>query len=251
MATDMLHRPSGAALGSTTPKTGSPEAAEAATPRGRTEIHAFFDLDRTLLRTSSLMAAAAALRSSGLVDRRKFAAVFARNLVFAKRGCGGGTVERVVAEMLGAVVGRRQADLLAVEPEIRRRLTADMRSTIVATLARHRAEGHRCVIVSAGPIEVVEIAASIVDADAAFGTVAEVDGEGRYTGRLEHEVCYGAQKVRAVELAGVGVDWARSWAYSDAASDLPLLESVGHPVAVSPDRALRRIAGERAWRIHE
>ncbi|NOY10199.1 MAG: HAD family hydrolase [Spirochaetes bacterium] len=37
--------------------------------------------------------------------------------------------------------------------------------------------------------------------------------------------------------------------YSDSIHDLPLLESVGNPVAVNPDSRLRRIANERGWEI--
>lgn len=43
------------------------------------------------------------------------------------------------------------------------------------------------------------------------------------------------------------VDTAQSKAYSDSFSDLPMLESVGLPVAVHPDRRLRRVALERGW----
>ncbi len=248
MATEVLHRTNGAAIGSATPGTGTSEPHLPAAPPA---VHAFFDLDRTLLRTSSLVAAAAALSEAGLVRRRIFLSALVRNVVFARRGCSDSTVERVVAEVLEAARGKEQAALASVEDGIRERLAADMRPTMVAALARHRAEGHHCVIVSASPIEVVRIAAAIVDADDAFGTVAEVDADGRYTGRLDQPVCYGSHKVRAIELSGRSVDWAKSWVYSDAASDLPLLEAVGRPVAVSPDRRLRRIASQRAWRIQE
>ena len=249
MATEMLHRTNGAALGSATPD--SEQAAASAPPRagGPPAVHAFFDLDRTLLRRSSLVATAAALAEAGLVRRRTVLSAVVRNVVFARRGCSDTTMERVVAQVLRAARGKERSALASVEPGIRERLAADMRPTMVAALARHRAEGHRCVIVSAGPIEVVRIAAGIVAADDAFGTVAQVDDEGRYTGRLEQPVCHGPHKVRAVETAGLPVDWAHSWAYGDAAGDLPLLEAVGHPVAVAPDRRLRRVATERAWRI--
>ncbi len=46
-----------------------------------------------------------------------------------------------------------------------------------------------------------------------------------------------------------GLDLTESWAYSDSATDLPMLEVVGHPVAVNPDRALRRIAQMRGWPV--
>jgi phosphoserine phosphatase len=46
-----------------------------------------------------------------------------------------------------------------------------------------------------------------------------------------------------------GIDLARSTAYSDSHTDLPFLEAVGHPVAVNPDRELRRLAAERGWPV--
>jgi phosphoserine phosphatase len=45
------------------------------------------------------------------------------------------------------------------------------------------------------------------------------------------------------------VDLASSWAYSDSLTDLPMLEAVGHPVAVNPDAGLARTAGERGWPV--
>jgi hypothetical protein len=48
-----------------------------------------------------------------------------------------------------------------------------------------------------------------------------------------------------------GIDLAESFAYSDSITDLPMLEAVGHPVAVNPDRDLRRVAAERGWEIRE
>ena len=48
-----------------------------------------------------------------------------------------------------------------------------------------------------------------------------------------------------------GLDLAASTAYSDSHTDLPFLETVGHPVVVNPDRALRRVAAERGWPVLE
>ena len=45
------------------------------------------------------------------------------------------------------------------------------------------------------------------------------------------------------------IDLAASYAYSDSVTDLPMLEAVGHPVAVNPDKDLAREAKEREWEI--
>jgi hypothetical protein len=87
----------------------------------------------------------------------------------------------------------------------------------------------------------------------AIGTVAEVGPDGCYTGRLVGSVMHGPEKAKAVadKAAAHGLDLAECHAYSDSINDLPLLESVGYPHAVNPDRELRRIASARGWPIHE
>ncbi len=81
-----------------------------------------------------------------------------------------------------------------------------------------------------------------------MASIARIDVDGRYTGELE-QYAYGAEKARLIEelAARDGVNLAASYAYSDSATDVPMLEAVGHPVAVNPDRGLRRIARQRAW----
>ncbi|MGH2808925.1 MAG: HAD family hydrolase, partial [Actinomycetota bacterium] len=74
--------------------------------------------------------------------------------------------------------------------------------------------------------------------------------DGRYTGDLDF-YAYGPQKAEAIEklAAELDIDLDGSFAYTDSTTDLPMLSAVGHPVAVNPDRALRRLAIERGWAI--
>ena len=62
-----------------------------------------------------------------------------------------------------------------------------------------------------------------------------------------------SEKVVALheDAAAHGIDPARCWAYSDSISDEPMLSAVGHPVAVNPDRDLRRLAQERDWPVRD
>jgi hypothetical protein len=46
-----------------------------------------------------------------------------------------------------------------------------------------------------------------------------------------------------------GIDLADSWAYSDSVTDVPMLEAVGHPVVVNPDRGLLKVARAREWEV--
>ncbi|MBI5088710.1 MAG: haloacid dehalogenase-like hydrolase, partial [Actinobacteria bacterium] len=83
-----------------------------------------------------------------------------------------------------------------------------------------------------------------------IGTVSEIV-DGVYTGRLAGPFCYAEGKVEAIEelVRWEGFDLRLCYAYSDSASDLPMLEAVGHPVAVNPDSKLERIANRRGWPV--
>jgi phosphoserine phosphatase len=116
----------------------------------------------------------------------------------------------------------------------------------------HRLAGDRIYLVSASPEEIVLPLAELLGADGAISSVAEVDAEGRYTGRMAF-YAYGPSKADAMrELAErAGIDLAESSAYSDSATDIPMLETVGRPVAVNPDRPLARAARERGWETRQ
>ena len=114
----------------------------------------------------------------------------------------------------------------------------------------HQSWGHKVFIVSASPEEVVAPIAQLLGVDEAIATRAELDDEGRYSGRTERYV-YAAEKVVAITEAAErdGLDLDHCWAYSDSATDIPMLAAVGHPVAVNPDRGLARAARERGWMV--
>ena len=107
--------------------------------------------------------------------------------------------------------------------------------------------GFRVVTIANGPV-----AHSFGFGDVGvIATRAKVEDD-RYTGELEF-YCYGEAKAAAMRevAAREGLDLAGSYAYSDSITDLPMLEAVGHPVAVNPDRELRREADRRGWQIRD
>ena len=148
--------------------------------------------------------------------------------------------------------------LRGFSPEQMRELVAEALEPVLRPLVyeeplrlveRHRERGEPTYIVSAALQEVVEAMATDLGFDGALGTVCEVE-DGVYTGRGVRSL-HGEHKALAVrELAGErGYDLAESTAYSDSHTDLPFLEAVGHPIAVNPDRALRRVAAARDWPV--
>ncbi|HEX6951224.1 MAG TPA: HAD family hydrolase [Gaiellaceae bacterium] len=213
---------------------------------------AFFDLDRTLLRRSSALALAGSFRERGLISRRQLLQAAAWQLLFVARGASHEAVRRGAEDGLRVLAGYRPEELRelvadAMEPVLRPLVYAEPLSLV----ERHRARGERVYVVSATLQEIVEAIADDLGFDGALGTVCEVR-DGRYTGRALRALHADAKAdcVRAL-AESEGLDLAECTAYSDSHTDLPFLEAVGHPLAVNPDRELRRIARERGWPVLE
>jgi len=114
----------------------------------------------------------------------------------------------------------------------------------------HNEAGRDTWIVSASPQGIVEPLAASLGMTGAIGTEGEVL-DGRFTGRLDGPFIYGPGKAQAIEklASDRGYDLDLSYAYSDSISDLPMMEVVGHPVAVNPDSELAAVAHDRGWPI--
>jgi HAD superfamily hydrolase (TIGR01490 family) len=211
---------------------------------------AFFDLDRTLLRRSSTLALAPAFRRHGVITRTQVAKAAFWQLLFVFRGASKERVRTASEEGLMLLRGYTPARMQALVAES---LETVLRPLVydepLRLLERHRERGEPSYIVSAALQEVVDAIAGDLGFDGALGTICEVE-DGAYTGRSIRSL-HGENKAAAVrELAhGEGIDLAASTAYSDSHTDLPFLEVVGNPVAVNPDRELRRLAAARAWRV--
>ncbi|MGZ4291332.1 MAG: HAD family hydrolase, partial [Gaiellaceae bacterium] len=133
----------------------------------------------------------------------------------------------------------------AMEPVLRPLVYAEP----LHLVQRHRERGEKVYVVSATLQEIVDHIAGDLGFDGAIGSTCEIV-DGVYTGR-SLRAAHGEGKAQALRelAAGAGIDLAESTAYSDSYSDVPFLEAVGHPVAVNPDRRLRRIAARRGWPI--
>ena len=213
---------------------------------------AFFDLDRTLLRRSSALALAGAFRARGLISRRQLVRAAAWQILFVLRGASHEAVRAAAEDGLRVLAGYpvdelRELVAEAMEPVLRPLVYAEP----LRLVEQHRARGEEVWIVSATLQEIVQAIADDLGLDGALGTVCEVR-EGRYTGRPVRSLHAQNKSDVLRELASErGFDLAVSTAYSDSHTDLPFLEAVGNPVAVNPDRALRRVATARGWPILE
>jgi HAD superfamily hydrolase (TIGR01490 family) len=211
---------------------------------------AFFDLDRTLLRRSSALALAGPFRRRGLITRVALLRAALWQALFVARGASAEAVRGAAEEGLGALRGLTPDELRsivadALEPVLRPLVYREP----VELAEQHRERGEPVYIVSAALQEIVDELARDLDFDGAVGTLAEVV-DGIYTGRTLRALHAGEKALAIRELAERdGLDLVASTAYSDSHTDLPFLEAVGRPVAVNPDRRLRRVALERGWPI--
>ena len=219
-------------------------------PRSSSQSAAFFDLDRTLISGSSAFTLAIQARKAGLVSKPAFAKDAAGAIAFKLFGASDETSDEVRKRILGAVKGQQQLDLLALNAEILPRLIDRVRPEAKRLLERHRLAHRDTFIVSAAPQEIVEPLANALGMTGAIGTRGVLKN-GVYTGELDGPFCYGPGKVEAMHALASwnSYDLAQCYAYSDSVSDLPMLEAVGHPVAVNPDAKLERYARSLGWPI--
>ena len=209
---------------------------------------AFFDLDRTLLRRSSALALAPAFRRRGIISRGQMLKAAAWQLLFVLRGASHEAVRRAAEDGLLVLRGHTPEEMQELVAESMERV---LRPLVYAQsldlVERHRRRGEPVYIVSATLQEIVQAIADDLGFDGALGTLCEVV-DGAYTGKAIRAL-HADNKARCIE--SLDYDLAASTAYSDSHTDLPFLEAVGNPVAVNPDRALRRIANERGWPVLE
>lgn len=213
---------------------------------------AFFDLDRTIISGSSVFTFGWVAYRAGMVPTKQLITDAANAVAFKMSGASDDKTEAVKGRILEAIEGVPVATLAALADVVLPKLMKDVRREARGLIDLHADAGRDTYIVSASPIEIVGKFADAMEMTGGLGTVAEVV-DGSYSGELAQPFCYGEGKADALRRIAdeKGYDLRASYAYTDSAGDLPMLETVGHPVAVNPDRALETVAYHRGWPIVE
>ncbi len=212
---------------------------------------AFFDLDKTVIATSSVLALGGTFYRDGLISKRTIVRGLYAQVLYLLVGADENKMDRMREAMLTLTRGWDQQHVKELVREtLDEVLTPIIYAEALDLIDEHRKAGRKTVIISSSPAETVEPIGEYLGVDDVIATRALVDANGRYTGELAF-YAYAAQKAEAIREMAVaeGIDLASSYAYSDSITDLPMLELVGNPVAVNPDRELTRIAREREWEI--
>ena len=211
---------------------------------------AFFDLDKTIIAKSSTLAFGRPFYQGGLINRRTVLRSAYAQFVFALAGADEDQMDRMRDYLTAMCAGWDVQQIRDIVNEtIHEIIDPLVYDEAVELIVEHKTAGRDVVIISSSGDEVVRPIGEMVGADHVIATRMVV-ADGKYTGEIGF-YAYGPHKAEGLrELAAErGYDLSDSYAYSDSITDVPMLEAVGHPFVVNPDKALRKVATERGWPV--
>ncbi len=213
---------------------------------------AFFDLDKTVIAKSSALAFGRPFYRDGLITRRDVVKSAYAQLMFRLGGADEQQMARIRDHIAQLCRGWRVDQVRQIVNEtLHELINPYVYAEAAALIDEHRAAGRDIVVVSTSGEEMVRPIAEQLGVTDVIATRMVVE-DGRYTGEVAYYAAGPTKAEAARKLAeDRDYDLSSSYAYSDSISDVPLLETVGHPTAVNPDRALRRTAAERGWQVLE
>ena len=209
---------------------------------------AFFDLDKTVIAKSSTLAFSRPFYKGGLVNRRAVLKSSYAQFVYLLQGADADQMDRMrdyLAQLCRGWSVQQVSDIVA--ETLHELIDPLVYAEAVALFDEHRAAGRDVVLVSSSGEEVVGPIGEMLGVDRVVATRMVVE-DGRYTGEIAF-YAYGEGKAQALRELADTYDLDASYAYTDSVTDLPMLEAVGHPHAVNPDKPLRRTAVERGWPV--
>jgi HAD superfamily hydrolase (TIGR01490 family) len=215
-----------------------------------TRTAAFFDLDKTVIAKSSTLAFSKPFFDQGLINRRAVLKSSYAQFLFLMSGADHDQMDRMRSYVTSMCAGWDVEQIKSIVNETLHDIVDPLVFAEAADLiADHKLCGRDVVVVSASGEEIVAPIARALGATHAMATRMVVE-DGKYTGDVAF-YCFGEGKAQAIrELAAVeGYLLEHCYAYSDSITDLPMLEAVGHPTVVNPDRALRKESTSRGWPV--
>jgi HAD superfamily hydrolase (TIGR01490 family) len=228
------------------PGPGATEGSARATGRPA----AFFDLDKTIIAKSSTLAFSKPFQAGGLISRRAVLRSAYAQFVYHVGGADHDQMERMRQFLSDLCTGWDVQTVRDIVAETLHNVVDPLvYDEAVSLIEEHQLAGRDVIIVSASGSEVVEPIGELLGADGVVATRMRIV-DGRYTGEIDY-YAYGENKAAALRRLAEehNYDLARSYAYSDSVTDIHMLEVVGNPFAVNPDRDLRREAAARDWPV--
>ena len=215
---------------------------------------AFFDVDNTITRGSTLYFLGRGMYNRGFFTKRDIGAWVLANIRFRMTGT---EKEEVISRFQKAATdfigGHDVKEIRTIGEEIYNEFVRPAIWNGTIELAKqHLDAGDEVWLVTASPEDFANLIAANLGFTGAIGTKAEIK-DGKYTGNLTGKLLHGKEKAVAItELAKQrGLELKDCYAYSDSYNDLPLLSAVGNPRAINPDAKLRIMAFSQGWPVHD
>ena len=228
---------------------GSPARKQATTP-DTPRVAAFFDLDKTIIATSSAFAFGREFMHNGLITTSEALQMSLAKATYMIAGQSSEQMDSTSDQLAALVAGWSVEQVRTIASETMHNVvTPAIYAEARELIAFHRNAGHDVIIISASASHLVDLIAEELGIDQVVATELEVE-DGRFTGEILF-YCKGDAKAQAItDLAAENnYDLSVSYAYSDSATDIPMLQAVGNPIAVNPDRAMKKAALENGWEI--
>ncbi len=215
---------------------------------------AFFDVDNTLVRGSTLYFLGRGMYQRGFFTKADISRFVVANLRFRMTGVEKqDVIERYQKAATDFVGGHKVSDILKLGEEIYDEFVSPKLWQGTYKIAQaHLSKGEDVWLVTAAPQDMANIIANRLGFTGALGSKVIVQ-DGIYTGELDGKILHGNEKAVAITALAKerGYDLNNCYAYSDSHNDLPLLNAVGHPCAINPDAILRIKALAESWPIHD
>lgn len=211
---------------------------------------AFFDLDKTIIATSSSAAFSKPFLAGGLLTRADVLRSAYAHFVFMIGNADADQTERMRAHLSSLVTGWDVDKVRQIVTQtVHELIDPYVYAEAVALIDEHHAAGRDVIVVSASAAVLVEPIAAVLGADHVLSTQMTVE-DGRFTGQIDF-YNYGDNKAVGIRRLAAQEDYdlTRSFAYSDSITDAPMLAAVGSSYVVNPDRALKRRAAESGWGV--
>ncbi len=215
---------------------------------------AFFDVDNTLTRGSTLYFLGKGMYERGFFTKRDIGAWVLANIRFRMTGTEKSEViARFQKSATDFIAGHKVDEIRKIGEEIYTEFVSpSLWEGTMAIAQRHLNAGDEVWLVTASPQDFAELIAEKLGFTGALGTQAETK-DGKYTGNLIGPLLHGKEKASAVIKLTTErkINIKECFAYSDSHNDLPLLNTVGHPNAINPDAKLRIISFSSGWPVHD
>lgn len=220
-------------------------------PTGSTRVLVFVDVDNTLVKGATIYMFAIEAWKSGFIKWHHVIPALFHQRYFIRKGETTKRVKSTRERAQSLVAGHQVKDFEKVaESAWRRSIAPKVFPEMIERINDHKSQGHEIWLLTASPQGLASVMARDLALTGAIGTTLE-EKDGAFTGEIDGELLHGPLKAEAAvqHAQASSADLAHCYAYSDSAADIPLLESVGHPVAVNPDHTLLAHATAQTWPI--